>query len=134
MVNSKIVILALGLASMSPNNVLANESLTSEETPQEYAGELIAEYFPENARLMRAIARCESGLVHRDESGNLLRNNEGSTAQGLFQVLMSVHRGEMRRMGLDPDNDDDYMTYVQHLYETQGTSPWNESRRCWRTS
>ncbi len=134
MVNSKIVILALGLASMSPNNVLANESLTSEETPQEYAGELIAEYFPENARLMRAIARCESGLVHRDESGKLLRNNEGSTAQGLFQVLMSVHRSEMRRMGLNPDNDDDYMTYVQYLYDTQGTTPWNESRGCWRTS
>lgn len=131
MVDGKIVILALGLASLSPNNCLANESLTS-DNQQDYARELIAEYFPDEARLMRAIARCESGLVHRDASGELLPNAEGSTARGLFQVLMSVHYDEMRRMGLDPNNDDDYMTYVRHLYETQGTAPWRPSRSCWR--
>ncbi len=92
---------------------------------------MIAAHFPNNFKTMKAIANCESGLVHR-VGGKLLPNKDGSSARGAFQVLMSVHAPEMKRLGLDPNNDDDYMTYVQYLVKHQGLSPWAESKSCWR--
>lgn len=92
---------------------------------------MIVEHFPDKAKTMKAIAKCESGLVHR-ENGQLLPNRKGSTARGAFQVLMRVHGPEMKKMGLDPNNDDDYMTYVRHLVDEQGLAPWAESRGCWK--
>jgi len=123
---SKIVICALGMALATPT--IADESLATEGKSVE---KLIAEHFPDNFKTMRAIATCESGLVHR-ENGKLLPNKEGSSARGSFQVLMSLHGPEMKKMGLDPNNDDDYMTYVRHLKENFGLSPWAESKSCWK--
>ncbi len=124
-----LVVLLAQLASTTP--AIADESL-SQGTQATYVAGLIREHFPDNYQTMLAIARCEStGLIHRDTDGTLLRNQSGSSAQGVFQVLMSVHRSEMTRLGLDPDNDEDYMTYVRYLYDHQGLSPWAESRHCW---
>ena len=123
-VRNLIVIFSLGAAAP----VIANES---QATSGESVKVLIAEHVPDNYRTMTAIARCESGLVHR-ENGKLLPNREGSTARGAFQVLMSVHGPEMERLGLDPNNDDDYMTYVRTLYKQQGLAPWAESKHCWK--
>ncbi len=81
---------------------------------------------------MKAIANCEStGLLHRLPDGSLLPNKKGSSARGVFQVLMSVHAEEMQRMELDPNDDDDYTTYVRHIRNTQGLSAWKESSDCW---
>lgn len=126
MLLSKIVICALGLALATPT--IADESLATEGKSVE---KLIAEYFPDKYTTMRAIATCESGLVHR-KNGKLLPNKGGSTARGAFQVLMRIHGPEMKRMGLDPNNDDDYMTYVRYLEESQGLNPWAESKGCWK--
>lgn len=90
----------------------------------------IIAYFPD-APIMVAVSRCESELRHRTPSGELLPNNEGGSAKGAFQVLMRIHAPEMRKMGLDPNNDRDYMVYVKHLYDTFGLRPWKPSRHCW---
>jgi uncharacterized protein YfbU (UPF0304 family) len=45
---------------------------------------------------------------------------------------MRVHGPEMKKMGLDPNNDDDYMEYVRHLVDEQGLAPWAESKSCWK--
>ena len=113
---------------------LAAQSAAAKET-QATTGEsviiVIAEHFPTNFKTMKAIAKCESGLVHR-VNGKLLPNREGSPARGVFQVLMSVHGPEMERLGLDPNNDDDYMTYVKYLVDNFGLTPWAESKDCWQ--
>ncbi len=90
----------------------------------------IVAYFPD-APIMVEVARCESGLRHRTESGALLQNTKGGSASGTFQVLMRIHRSEMLKMGLDPNNDADYMTYVKYLFDTFGLKPWRPSRHCW---
>lgn len=123
---SKIVICTLALAIASPT--IASESLATEGKSVEI---LIAEHFPDNYKTMRAIATCESGLVHR-KNGKLLPNAEGGSARGSFQLLMRIHGPEMKRLGLDPNNDDDYMTYVRHLKDEYGLSPWAESKKCWK--
>lgn len=123
-----IAICALALATASPT--IASESLAADGKKVE---RLIAQYFPEDYKTMLAIASCEStGLAHRESDGSLIPNEGGSSARGVFQVLMSVHGKEMERMGLDPNNDDDYMTYVRYLKNTFGLTPWAESKKCWK--
>ena len=123
-----IAICALALAHTSPT--IASESLAAEGKE---VAQLIAQFFPDEYKTMVAIASCEStGLVHREPDGSLIQNQGGGSARGVFQVLMRVHSPEMKRMGLDPNNDDDYMTYVRHLKENYGLSPWSESRKCWK--
>ncbi|MCU0677981.1 MAG: hypothetical protein MUF19_00130 [Candidatus Pacebacteria bacterium] len=120
-----IVICSLGVAA-TPS--IADES---QATSGASVVAMITEHFPDKAKTMKAIAKCESGLVHR-ENGRLLPNRKGSTARGAFQVLMRVHGPEMKKMGLDPNNDDDYMEYVRHLVDEQGLAPWAESKSCWK--
>jgi hypothetical protein len=113
---------------MAASSAAANDT---QATSGESVVAMIAEHFPNKFKTMKAIAKCESGLVHR-ENGKLLPNREGSPARGAFQVLMSVHGPEMKRLGLDPNDDDDYMTYVQYLVDNFGLSPWAESKPCWQ--
>lgn len=126
----KLVICLLGLAN--PNPAIADESLADTAVEQVHAETLIAEYFPDNYRIMKAIAICESGLIHRQPDGNLKQNDSGTSAEGMFQVLMSAHKKEMLRLGLDSNNDDDYMTYVKIMYNAQGLAPWADSKKCWK--
>lgn len=123
-----ILTLAVTLFGVGPSK--AGESLAAEG---EEVAQLIAEYFPEEYPTMIAIASCEStGLVHRLDDGKLIPNAGGGTARGVFQVLMRIHGPEMKRLGLDPNNDDDYMEYVRYLYDEFGLTPWDASKECWR--
>jgi len=122
-----ILICALVLANT--NTAIANESVPA-ATAEEHLDILIAEYFPQNFKVMKAIAHCESGGKHRNPDGTLVAN--AGTARGAFQLLMRIHAPEMKRLGLDPNNDDDYMTYVRRLYDAQGLAPWADSKRCWK--
>jgi hypothetical protein len=88
---------------------------------------------PTVAPTMVKVAMCESGLVHR-ENGELIRNKNGSSARGAFQVMMSYHGPEMKKMGLDPRRTDEYLAYVRFLYDRQKLTPWAESRSCWGKS
>jgi hypothetical protein len=101
-------------------------------TPQ---GQVVAQKIKRvfyDAPHMLYVANCEStGLIHR-EKGNLIKNQSGSSAQGVFQVLMRIHRPEMHKMGLNPNDTEDYLAYVRHLYDTSGLRPWTESKKCWQ--
>lgn len=121
------VICALGFAFAEP--AIAGESL-ADAGQQGKVETLIAEYFPDNYSTMRAVAVCESGLVHRVNGS--LKKNPRSSAKGVLQILMSVHGPEMKRLGLNPNDDEDYMTYARRLYESQGLAPWAESKKCWK--
>jgi hypothetical protein len=119
-------ILAAGVITFA---TLATSALA--ETPlepaeqREYIAELIVEFFPENFRTMKRIAECEStGMQHREPDGSLIPNRQGSPARGVFQIMMNIHEPEMRRLGLDPNNDRDYMEYVRRLHDQRGVQPW----------
>jgi len=130
--NNKIVVCLVTLF-MSSAHVASADIPQSAGNQEAKVQAMIAEHFPNanERRTMAAIARCESTMRHRTPGGALLPNEDGSSARGAFQVLMRIHEPEMRRMGLNPNNDDDYMRYVRHLYDQSGTTPWNPSRHCW---
>lgn len=122
-------------AENAPADVLSNT-----ETQTSYLREVIIDHFPDPsvAAIMIAIAACESNgepdgnIIHWTSSGALLPNKEGSSARGMFQVLMGLHRPEMEARGLTPEHLDEYMQYVQYLYErNNGFHDWYESRSCW---
>lgn len=77
------------------------------------------------------VAHCESGFQHRDEKGRLLQNTGGSPAIGIFQVHAKVHKPELKKRGLNLDDDNDYYEFVSHLVQKYGLNPWNASKHCW---
>lgn len=81
--------------------------------------------------VLAEIARCESHFRHYDENGEVLRNKQGSSATGVMQIMASVHGKEANVLGYDLEDLTGNMAYARHLYETQGTTPWNASIYCW---
>lgn len=132
-------IVCLLLLTVNPDHQAAANTLTAtitvDGTHLSRDGEIvlqkIKEYFPD-APYMVYVANCEStGLIHLEPDGRLLANKKGSTARGVFQILMRVHEPEMRKQGLDPGNIDDYLTYARQLYDAKKLTPWESTEHCW---
>lgn len=122
----------LGLSSLRPAKA---EQVSEVPTPNlTEEGRVMAQKINlvfADAPYMIYVANCESsGLVHR-ENGQLIKNKTGTSAEGVFQVLMRLHAPQMRKMGLNPNRTDHYLSYVRHLYDVYGLSPWASSRHCW---
>ncbi len=99
------------------------------QTVEEY----VREYFAD-APVMIAIAECESQFRQYDKDGKILKNPT-STAIGVFQIMASIHQDSAdTELGLDITNVQGNAGYARHLYEKQGTTPWNASKACWGKS
>lgn len=81
-----------------------------------------------------AIAKCESRFRHYDENGRPLRNEGGSSAVGVMQIMYSVHHKSARRLGLNINTIEGNLEYAKYLYRNEGTRPWNASKHCWRSN
>ncbi len=99
----------------------------------------IIEHFPKDPTMLR-IANCEStGFIHWLKDGKTLRptsirkpnGRPASSAGGVFQVLLKLHAPDIRRLGLNMQDIDDYMEFVKYLRKTQGHNAWKPSRYCW---
>lgn len=92
--------------------------------------EKVEEYFAD-LPVMVEIARCESRFRQYDEDGTVLKNEQGSSATGVLQIMASYHRKAASRLGYDIDTLEGNLAYGRHLYEQNGTRDWNASRYCW---
>lgn len=81
--------------------------------------------------VMVDIARCESGFRQFDESGEPLRGHLNSQDIGVFQINEKYHLEASKRLTIDIYSLDGNIAYGRHLYESQGTRPWNWSKDCW---
>lgn len=80
--------------------------------------------FPEDKRLMRKIAECESGLVPTAKS-------KTSSASGIFQIISGTWK-HFSCEG-DPFNYIDNINCARNIYESVGgLGHWSESFSCWR--
>src|ERR1700733_9568602 len=66
--------------------------------------------------VMIAIAQCESNFRQFNKNGEVLKNSEGSSAVGVFQIMSSVHDSTADTMGLDLETLEGNVAYAQHLY------------------
>ncbi len=84
-----------------------------------------------DAPIMVEIARCESRFRQLDKTGEVLRGEQNSKDVGVFQVNEFYHLEDSEKMGLDIHSLEGNIQYARHLYDTQGTRPWNWSKKCW---
>lgn len=90
----------------------------------------VEQYFAD-VPVLAEIARCESEYRHWDVDGSVLKNKQGSSATGVMQIMASVHEKTANVLGYDLEDLHGNMAYARHLYEEQGTTPWNASIYCW---
>lgn len=80
---------------------------------------------------MIQVARCESTFQHTLADGSTLRGRVDSADTGVMQINKRYHLKTATAMGLNLEAIYGNMAYARHLYETQGTTPWNSSAPCW---
>jgi hypothetical protein len=81
--------------------------------------------------VMIQIARCESHFRHYLADGTVLHGRVDNADTGVMQINKRYHQKAATAMGLNLDDIYGNMAYARHLYETQGTRPWNASAPCW---
>lgn len=77
------------------------------------------------------IARCESHFRQVDKEGNVLKGVQNSADIGVMQINEKYHIKDALERGDDIYTLEGNISYAKHLYETQGTKPWNYSSKCW---
>lgn len=90
----------------------------------------VREYFADTP-VMIEIARCESKFRQYTDGGSVLRGGSGSGMIGVFQFFESIHTGAAADLGYDLTSLDGNLAYAKHIYDTQGTTPWNSAKSCW---
>jgi hypothetical protein len=72
--------------------------------------------------VMIEIARCESSFRQFTDSGNVFYGSGGMI--GVFQFYEVIHSRTARTLGYDLATVDGNLGYARHLYEREGTTPW----------
>ena len=77
------------------------------------------------------IARCESNFQQFDKDGDLVHGHVDSRDIGVMQINVYYQGDTAKKLGFDLTTVDGNVAYAKHLYEEQGTAPWNSSSKCW---
>jgi hypothetical protein len=122
------------LVTSSSTPVVAAAAQSAVMPASQSVEEYVREYFKDEP-VMIDIARCESRFRQLDSNGQVLRNEQGSSAIGVFQIMASIHADAAdRNLGLNIYDLQGNAAYARYLYDTYGTSPWNASKSCWGKS
>ena len=93
--------------------------------------EIIEEKVTLNPALLK-ISICESGGKQFNPDGSVVRGKVNHHDIGLMQINSDYHEAAAIDMGLDIYQEEGNIKYANHLYKTQGKTPWNWSRECWK--
>ncbi|MFA7252801.1 MAG: hypothetical protein WC027_03005 [Candidatus Paceibacterota bacterium] len=107
-------------------NTQSQTAIVNPVTLEDY----VQEYFRETPILAK-VAKCESRYRQFGLDGQVLRGEVNSADVGLMQINEHYHDDEAIEMGLDLKTVDGNLAYAKHLYESEGTKPWNASKKCW---
>jgi phage tail tube protein FII len=77
------------------------------------------------------IARCESNYHQFDKNGIPVRGIVNNADVGVMQINEKYHADMAKKLGYDLYTLEGNVAYAKHLYEEQGTAPWNSSAKCW---
>ncbi len=112
------------------NTVVIEETASSVSLDTE---RIVRSYF-RDIPVMIEIARCESTFRHTLEDGSVLQGVVDPADTGVMQINKRYHEKTATTLSLNLDDIYHNMAYARHLYETQGTRPWNASAPCWGQS
>jgi hypothetical protein len=91
----------------------------------------VVSYFSDVPAMIE-IARCESEFRQYAPGGAALHGGLGNRMIGAFQIYSDIHANDAASLGFNIYTLAGNLGYARHLYETQGTTPWNASAHCWR--
>ena len=91
---------------------------------------IVREYF-KDIPVMIQVARCESTFRHTLADGSVLQGRVDNADTGVMQINKRYHLVTVTTLGINLDDIYGNMAYARHLYERQGTQPWNASIPCW---
>jgi len=91
---------------------------------------IVRSYF-KDIPIMIEVARCESTFRHTLEDGTVLKGVVDQADTGVMQINKRYHEKTAISMSLNVEDIYHNMAYARHLYEKQGTQPWNASAPCW---
>ena len=111
---------------MNSSNTQSKEAIESPVTLEVY----VREYFKETP-ILAEISRCESTFRQVDKDGEVLRGIVNKSDLGLMQVNTYYHGEKAEELGFDLMTVDGNLAYAKYLYEKEGTTPWNSSKKCW---
>ena len=81
--------------------------------------------------VMIEIARCESKFRQYTDSGSVLRGGASGGMIGVFQFFESIHMDGAKALGYDLATLEGNLGYAKHVYDSEGTTPWNSAKECW---
>jgi hypothetical protein len=114
------------ITTEAPKVATAQSAVTSNSKTEA----AVREYF-KDIPVMIQVARCESQFRHILADGSVLHGVVDNADTGVMQINTRYHESAATAMGLNLFDLHDNMAYARHLYETQGTQPWNASSACW---
>lgn len=94
--------------------------------------EEVEEYFSD-IPVMIEVASCESQWRQFDKSGQVLRGIKNPQDVGVMQINEKYHATTAVKLGYNLYSTEGNMAYARYLYDTQGTSPWVHSKKCWNS-
>ena len=78
-----------------------------------------------------AIIMCESGGIHFNVDGTVLRGKLDPDDTGIAQINVRYHLQKSRNLGFDIYTLEGNLGYAVYLFEHEGDRPWNSSSQCW---
>ena len=93
----------------------------------------VRDYFKATPSMIE-IARCESKFRQYTDDGTVLRGGMNNEMIGVFQFYGPVHAAGAKALGFNLATLEGNLAYAKHVYDTEGTIPWNSSRDCWETN
>jgi hypothetical protein len=79
-----------------------------------------------SAKSMKAVLWCESNYKKTAKN----HNNNGSTDGGIAQIN-SIHKKELKKLGLDINNIDHALEFMAILIKRNGMRDYKSSEQCW---
>jgi len=110
--------------------VQKSEKTYTKNSSSKTTKQIVQEYFAETPILID-VASCESRFIQYDADGSVHRGFINPQDVGVMQINEKYHLSDSIKLGLDIHTLEGNMDYAKHLYNKQGTRPWEYSSKCW---
>lgn len=116
-----IIVIILFLFPLSSEEKIATEEVV----------DIVVYKIPEVPVILKKISWCESQNRQFNSDGSIHRGEINPKDIGKYQINEYWNGEEAIRLGFDIYTLEGNTKMALHLYEGQGTTPWNWSRGCW---
>lgn len=110
--------------------VQKSEKTYTKKSSSKTTKQIVQEYFAETPILID-VASCESRFIQYDADGSVHRGFINPQDVGVMQINEKYHLSDSIKLGLDIHTLEGNLDYAKHLYNKQGTRPWEYSSKCW---